>query len=333
MGRPSPLLAPLAVVFGLSVAGCKVFEAPPAPEASPSPAAAAGAAQAPVIGGCSVFPADNAWNRDVSADPVDALSDAYVASINADENADRNEAGEAVLHADFGSNPEYGIPYAIVPETQPLVPIEFTEYGNESDPGPYPIPADAPVQPGDDHHVLVVQSGTCKLYELYHAEYAGPGWRAGAGAVFDLRSNALRPATWTSTDEAGLPVLPGLVKYDEVAAGQITHALRFTVGLSGRGWVPPATHYGQSDDPNVPPMGARLRLKAGFDTSRYSGQARVILDALKRYGMFVADTGYSWFISGQTDSRWNDEDLDQLKTVPGSAFEVVATGTIQRPNW
>jgi hypothetical protein len=171
------------------------------------------------------------------------------------------------------------------------------------------------------------------LFELYHARFVGPGWEAGAGAIFNLRSNDLRPEYWTSTDEAGLPVLPGLVQFEEVAAGEIRHALRFTVGTSGRGFVPPARHYGTSDDPNVPPMGARLRLKASFDLAPYSGQARVVLTALKRYGMFLADTGYSWFISGTTDSRWNDQDLDQLKTVPGRAFEVVTTGPIQRPSW
>ena len=212
------------------------------------------------------------------------------------------------------------------------MPITFTEYGSESDPGPYPVPLDAPVQSGSDRHVIVLQSGACRLYELYHAQRNGSGWDAGAGAVFDLGSNALRPEMWTSTDEAGLPVLPGLVRYDEVETGEISHALRFTIGTSGRGFVPPARHYGTSSDPNVPPMGARLRLKAAFDLSNYGGHARVILVALKRYGMFVADTGRSWFISGTTDSRWVDEDLDQLETVPGSAFEVVTTGTITRPS-
>jgi hypothetical protein len=285
---------------------------------------------APTIGGCGIFPDDNWWNRDISAEAVDSLSSAYVASIDSDPAADRDAAGRAVLHADFGSQPEWGMPYLVVPSTQALVPITFTEYGSESDPGPYPVPLDAPIQSGSDHHLLVLQSGACRLYELYHAQRNDKGWDAGAGAVFDLGSNGLRPEGWTSTDEAGLPVLPGLVRYDEVEAGEITHALRFTVGTSGRGHVLPARHSGTSSDPNVPPMGARLRLKAAFDLANYSGHARIILTALKRYGMFVADTGHSWFISGTTDPRWVDEDLDQLKTVPGSAFEVVTTGTITR---
>ncbi len=288
---------------------------------------------APTIAGCSVFPDDNWWNRDISAETVDPLSSAYIASIDSDPDADHDAAGRAVLHADFGSQDDWGMPYLVVPASQTLVPITFTEHGAESDPGPYPIPLDAPVQAGSDRHVLVLQSGSCRLYELFHAQRNDTGWDAGAGAVFNLGSNALRSELWTSADEAGLPVLPGLVRYDEVSSGEISHALRFTIGTSGRGFVAPARHYGSSRDPNVPPMGARLRLKAAFDLSNYGGHTRVILTALQRYGMFVADTGRSWFISGTTDSRWVDEDLDQLKTVPGSAFEVVTTGTITRPSF
>ncbi len=323
-----------SVLSGMILVACGgAGGASPTPEPTPQPTATPAASSVPALGGCQVFPADNWWNRDISSEPVDPLSANYIVSINSDENADRNAAGRPVLHADFGSNPEYGMPVNIVPESQALVPINFTEYGNESDPGPYPIPPGALRQFGDDHHVLVVQSSTCRLYELYHAEYVGPGWNAGAGAIFNLNTNDLRPEFWTSTDEAGLPVTPGLIKYDEVAAGEIRHAMRVTVGLSGRGFVPPARHYGQSDDRNVPPMGARLRLKASFDLSGYNGQARVVLNALRRYGMFVADTGYSWFISGTTDTRWNDTDLDQLKTVPGDAFEVIETGPITYPPW
>ncbi len=275
------------------------------------------------VGGCPVFPADNPWNRDVSADPVDPRSDAYIASIS--------RGGEGFLHADFGSDPTYGIPYVVVPASQPLVPIRYVEYGDESDPGPFPIPPDAPVEAGNDRHVLVVQSGTCKLYELYHAERDGQGWNAGSGAVFDLSSNRLRPDTWTSADAAGLPILPGLVRYDEVAGGEIRHAVRFTVDRAQRAFIHPATHYGSSDDPDDPPMGLRLRLKASYDISGFTGQARVVLEALRRYGMIVADQGTSWFLSGATDGRWQDIDLDQLKTVPGSAFEVVLTGPILKP--
>jgi len=275
----------------------------------------------PRIAGCQVFPADNAWNRDVSGDPVDPNSAAYIASIN---------QGAQYLHADFGSNPTYGIPYAVVPADQPLVPIVFTEYPEESDPGPYPVPPDAPVEGGSDstgdRHVLVLQRERCMLYELYHAykDTDGPGWQAGSGAVFDLSSNKLRPDGWTSADAAGLPILPGLVRYDEVAAGEIRHALRFTVWRTQRGYVRPATHAaGATNDPAFPPMGMRVRLKASYDISSYKGQARVILNALKRYGMIVADNGSSWFITGAPDARWNDADLDQLKSVPGSAFEVI----------
>ncbi|MCC6802262.1 MAG: hypothetical protein IT319_05210, partial [Anaerolineae bacterium] len=236
--------------------------------------------------------------------------------------------------ADFGENPDYGIPYVVVPEDQPLVPITFTEYGDESDPGPYPIPPNAPVEAGGDQHVLVIQQGGCKLYELYHAEYSGAGWDAGSGAVFNLLSNALRPETWTSADAAGLPILSGLVRYDEVAAGEINHALRFTVSETQRAYIHPATHWASSnDDPDLPPMGLRFRLRADYDISEFTGMSRTILEALRSYGMIVADNGTSWFISGATDPRWDDDDLNQLKTVPGAAFEVVDTGeAIHRPS-
>ncbi len=282
------------------------------------------AAAGPMIAGCQVFPADNPWNRDISQDGVDANSAAYIASINA--------SGRAFLHADFGANPDYGIPYVVVPATQALVPIDFTDFGDESDPGPYPVPPDAPIEAGSDAHVLVLRQGECKLYELFSARFVGPGWEADSGAVFDLYSNALRPDGWTSADAAGLPILPGLVRYDEVSSGKISHALRFTVWRSQRAYIPPARHQaGATDDVNYPPMGLRLRLKASYNISAFTGEARVILEALKTYGMFVADNGSSWFISGATDMRWNDDDLNQLKSVPGSAFEVVQSGDIVRP--
>ncbi len=274
----------------------------------------------PTIEGCPVFPPDNPWNRDISHDPVDPNSARYIAYINS--------GGDTYLHADFGSNLDYGIPYNIVSGTQPKVPINFVEYGDESDPGPYLVPPDAKVEAGSDAHVLVIDKDNCKLYELYHAQYTGPGWDAGSGAIFDLKTNDLRPETWTSTDEAGLPIFPGLVRYDEVETGAINHALRFTVWQTQRAYISPARHYGQSTDKYAPPMGLRLRLKASYNISNYTGQARVVLAALQKYGMFVADTGTSWFITGATDARWNDDDLDQLKRVPGSAFEVVQTGPI-----
>lgn len=275
----------------------------------------------PMVGDCPIFPEDNAWNLDVSEFPVHENSDNFIASISAD--------GDEYLHADFGEPAEYGIPYVVVDGDQPLVPITFTDYGDESDPGPYPVPDDAPVEGGGDRHVLVVDDENCTLYELYNAEFNGEGWDASSGAVFDLLSNELRPEGWTSADAAGLPIFPGLVRYDEVEAGAINHALRFTVQQSQRGYIYPATHYASSsDDPDLPPMGLRLRLSADYDISDYTGQARVVLEALRTYGMIVADNGTSWFISGATDPRWDDDDLNQLKDVPGSAFEVVETGEI-----
>ncbi|MCC6960909.1 MAG: hypothetical protein IT301_13775 [Dehalococcoidia bacterium] len=284
---------------------------------------------APVIGGCQVFPQDNAWNQGISNAPVSANSANYMARIAA-------LGGNQKLHADFGADPTYGIPYVVVPAGQPMVPITFTAYGDESDPGPYPVPANAPVEGGansdGDRHVLVLQQGACRLYELYRAFKNGSGWNADSGAVWNLNTGALRPAEWTSADAAGLPILPGLVRYDEVKSGKITHALRFTVSKTQRGYILPATHWASSStDTNLLPMGARLRLKASFDTSGYSGDARVILEALKTYGMIVADNGSNYFITGATDARWNDDDLNQLKNVPGSAFEVVDTGPVVRP--
>ena len=239
--------------------------------------------------------------------------------------------GNKNLHPDFGGGGAYGIPYITVPGTQPMVPVNFTDYGDESDPGPYPIPLDAPIEGGGDRHVLAIDRDRCKLYELFAATPRGTRWDAASGAVFDLRSNELRPEGWTSADAAGLPIFPGLVRYDEVARGRIDHALRFTVSQTQRGYIHPATHFASSStDPNRPPMGLRFRLKAGFDTSPYTGQARVILEALKKYGMIVADNGSNWYITGAMDPRWNDIDLRQLKSVPGSAFEVVDTGPVRR---
>jgi hypothetical protein len=273
---------------------------------------------------CPILPAGNALNRDISRAPVDPSSTRYIASI-----------GEGLhLHADFGSNPAYGIPFAVVGPHQPKVPIEFTEYGEESNPGPYPVPAGAPVEGAGeegDQHVLVLQAQTCILYELYHARRHGNDWQAGSGAKFNLRSNALRPEGWTSADAAGLPIFPLLVRYREVHAGAIDHALRVTVTRTQRAYIHPATHFASSStDPSLPPMGLRLRLKAGFSLAGYHGQALVVLRALKRFGLIVADNGSSWYITGAPDRRWNDEDLNQLKSVPGSAFEAVQSGRVHR---
>ncbi len=256
--------------------------------------------------------------------PVDPRSAEYIASIGTDVH----------LHADFGTPPSYGIPYVVVGRHQKRVPIRFTEYGEESEPGPYPVPLDAPVEGAGaegDRHVLVLQSETCKLYELYNAHRAGAGWDAGSGAVFNLRSNAPRPDGWTSADAAGLPIFPLLARYPEVRAGAIDHALRVTVPLTQRGYIHPATHFASSSsDPMLPPMGLRLRLKASYSVAGFHGQALVVLRALKRYGLIVADNGSPWYITGAPSPHWDDEDLDQLKRVPGSAFEAVDTGPIRR---
>ena len=276
----------------------------------------------PTVGDCAVLPHDNPWNTDISAAPVHPRSAAFIANIQA--------AGATNLHPDFGSNPTYGFPWALVPAATPTVPIVYGAYGSESDPGPFPIPLTTPVESGSDHHVLVVQQGSCVLYELFAASVQGGGWHADSGARWDLSSNALRTEGWTSADAAGLPIFPGLVRYDEVAAGAINHALRFTVQRTQSGHVLPATHNAaSSSDPNAPPMGLRLRLRADFDRSPFTGQARVVLDALARFGMIVADNGSNWFISGDRSPNWDDEDLNQLKTISGSVFEVVDTGAIR----
>jgi hypothetical protein len=309
------------ILFLMASSGKGVLWAFMATQDAPPPAPTKVPITSPVISGCPVFPADNAWNQNIAKLPVDPNSAKYIASINDSDNK--------FLHADFGSNLEYGIPYIVVPGSQPKVPINFTDYGDESDPGPYPIPDNAPVEAGSDQHVIVIDRGSCMLYELYDAEKSEQGWDAASGAVFNLRSNDLRTEGWTSADAAGLAIFPGLVRYEEVRAGRINHALRFTVEKTQRGYIHPATHFASDDDdPALPPMGLRLRLKASFDISKYKGQSRIILEALRKYGMIVADNGTSWFITGAPDKGWNDEDLDQLKTVPGTAFEVVQTGDI-----
>jgi len=279
----------------------------------------------PQIAGCPIFPADNPWNQDISHAPVDPRSDTWLSGLTGN------------LHPDFGSGQygDYGIPFTVVPAGQPMVPIAFGQPDDEDDPGPYPIPADARIEGGaastGDRHVLVLQQGSCILYELDNAApvAGGPSWTADFGAKFDLRSNALRPAGWTSADAAGLPILAGLARADEANAGAIDHALRFTVQHTQRGYVYPARHFAShSSDPSLPPMGMRVRLKASFDTSGYHGQALAILNALKTYGMILADNGSNWYISGTPDPAWSDDDLDQLKRVPGTAFEVVDAGTV-----
>jgi hypothetical protein len=290
------------------------------PAAAVAGAAPAGAA--PREYGCPLFPASNSLNRDISRAPVDPSSARYIASIGLGGH----------LHPDFGTNPGYGIPYTVVGPHQRRVPVRFGEFGEESDPGPYPIPAGAPVEgagAAGDRHVLVLQRGSCRVFELYSAQRRGAGWEAGSGAVFNLRSNALRPEGWTSADAAGLPILPLLARYPEVRAGRIDHALRVTVNETQRGYVHPATHLASSNsDPALPPMGLRLRLRGSYSLASFHGESLVILRALKRYGLIVADNGSSWYITGAPDPRWNDTDLEQLKRVPGAAFEAVQTGAI-----
>ena len=280
-------------------------------------------ALSPVVDGVPLFPDSNIWNTPVDRLPVSTDSSAIIATIGLDR----------TLKADFGSGTwdggPIGIPFVTVPGTQPKVPIEFG-YADESDSGPYPIPHDAPREWGSDHHVIVVDRDNGLLYELFDAEQQYDGsWHAGSGAVFDLRSNALRPATWTSADAAGLPILAGLVRYEEVASGTITHALRFTAPETRRAYVWPARHFASSlTGTRYPPMGQRFRLKGDFDLSGFSPNNRVILQALKTYGMVLADNGSSWFLSGAPDPRWDDDELRELLEVPGSAFEAVDVSSL-----
>lgn len=297
------------------------------------PPTATTVAGSPALGGCPLFPADNIWNTRVDTLPVHSRSNDYINSIG-------RTTG---LHPDFGSGlwdgGPIGIPFVIVPASQPPVNITFG-YADESDPGPYPIPPDAPIEGGPnssgDRHILIVQQGACKLYEIYAAYPQGGGsWTAGSGAIWELNSHALRPETWTSADAAGLPILPGLVRYDEVAAGEIRHAIRFTADVTQRLYVWPARHYASSvTDPKVPPMGQHFRLKATFDVSPYPHDVQVILIALKRYGVILADNGSNWYLSGAPDERWNNDELvSSLRNVKGSDFEAVdVSGLMIDPN-
>jgi hypothetical protein len=274
------------------------------------------------IPGRTVFPADNAWNRDISSEPVDPNSANLIAACGATRS----------LHPDFGTTYEgvpWGIPFVTVQGNQPRVPVSFY-YADESDPGPYPIPPNAPIEGGPnasgDRHVIVVDVDNWKLYELFDARpvNGGASWTAGSGAIFDLSSNALRPAGWTSADAAGLPIFAGLARYDEVAAGAINHALRFTCPTTRRAYVPPARHWASSQTSvNLPPMGMRVRLKASVDISTFPPDVQVILTALKQYGMILADNGGGFFVSGAPDPRWNDANIDTMKRIKGSDFEVV----------
>jgi hypothetical protein len=302
------------LIASLLVAGCSSAAEPVgavSPDASGAP-----------LGGRRPFPADNPWNTVIISAPVDPNSATLIASC-----------GLRNLHPDFGTTYDgapNGIPYVVVHAGQPKVPVTF-DYDDESDPGPYPIPPNAPIEGGSgsdgDRHVLVVDWDAWKLYELYdaHPIDGGASWHAGSGAVFDLSSNALRPAGWTSADAAGLPIFPGLVRYDEVMEQHaIEHALRFTCPRTRKAYLSPARHYASSDTSSkLPPMGMRVRLRADFDTTSFPPSVRVILRSMMRYGMLVADNGSGWFVSGAPDPRWNDEELAALSRVPSSAFDVV----------
>ena len=280
----------------------------------------------PAVAGCDLFRQDNVWNTPVDHLPLDPNSTAYVDAIGAD----------TPMHPDFGSGDwppgsgaPIGIPYVDVPGDQPPVPVTFL-YDEESNAGPYPIPPDAPIEGGPesdgDRHVLVLDRDHCLLYELFDAypQDGGSYWEAGSGAVFDLGSHALRPAGWTSADAAGLPILPGLVRYDEVASGAIHHALRFTAPQTRRDYVWPARHFASDlTGEHYPPMGQRFRLRADFNTSSFSPEVQVILRALKRYGMMLADNGSAWYLSGVPDERWDNDVLRELRAVKGADFEAV----------
>ena len=280
----------------------------------------AGQPAGPTLAGCPMFPLSNEWNRDVSSDPVDAHSADYLAFMG---------AGSLTLWPGFGGI--YGMPFAVVPSTQPRVPMSFL-YSSQSEPGPYPFPLDVPIEDNVDHHAAVLVQGECKLYETFQTSRSGNGFYADSGAIFDLVTGAPRPDGWTSATAAGLPILPGMARYDEaVEKGEILHALAFIAGTTAHAYVAPATHSaGTSSSTWAPPMGLRLRLRADYDLSRFKGASLVIMRALKKYGMFVTDTGggQNWFVAGSLDSRWSVTDLDQIKTVPASAFEVVKLGSV-----
>lgn len=265
-----------------------------------------------------MFPKTSIWNADISSLPVHARSAAWLASA---------AAGSTNLHPDFGRSGDpahpYGIPYTVVGASHPKVPVKF-QYASESDKGPYPIGSDTLIEGGSDRHALVVDSSTCTLYELYALRGSGSAWTAGSGAIWSLRSNKLRPAGWTSADAAGLAILPGLLRTDEVKAGAVTHAIRFTVEQTDTSYLWPARHQaGDRSDPNLPPMGARFRLKAGIDVSRYRADTQVVLRAMQHYGLILADNGSNWYFTGAASNDWPDAFLDELKSIPASWFEAV----------
>jgi hypothetical protein len=274
---------------------------------------AQGSLAAPVPGTtCDVFPADNVWNMDVSGLPVHKKSKDWKKSAH---------ASSTLLHPDFGGDP-YGFPFEVTDSSTPTTAVDFT-YDDESDPGPYPFTAGTPIEDGSDHHALMIDEDACVLYELFNAQWHMGDPTAGSGAIFDLGSNELRPKTWTSADAAGMAIFPGLVRYDEVQAGSIDHAIRFTVSCTRNTFVWPARHEAGVNDKDCPPMGARFRLKGSFKLAGFSDDAKVILTAMQHYGMFVTDNGSNWYFQGTLDAGWTDDLLDELKSIPASAFQAV----------
>ncbi|HEY2326623.1 MAG TPA: hypothetical protein VGH52_03970 [Gaiellaceae bacterium] len=291
--------------------------------------AAAASPKAPTIAGCPVFPATSVWNQAVDKLPVAANSAQMIASIGVDSS----------LHPDFGSGlydgSQIGIPYVVVHGAKiPKSRVKF-DYADESDQGPYPIPRNVPIEgqphPNDgDRHALIVDEDSCRLYELYALQHTASGWTAGSGAIWSLRSNKLRPAGWTSADAAGLPILPGLARWADAATGAINHALRFTASRTRKTYIYPARHFASSDsDPSLPPMGLRVRLKASVNISSFPLQARIVLTALKKYGMILADNGSPWYISGAPNSHWSNDQLHSLSRLTGDDFEVVDTSKLR----
>ena len=287
--------------------------------AAASPAWAGSPPSAP---NCPILPADNVWHADISGLPVNAHSGAWLGNM---------AAGSTHLHPDFGSsgdpNAPYGIPWTAVPDSHSRVTPSF-DYADESDPGPYPFGPDTPIEGGQastgDRHALMVDKDTCVLYELYNANWNGGRPTAGSGAVFNLRSNALRPATWTSADAAGLPIMPGLLRLDEVQSGNIDHAIRFTASRTDRSFLWPARHQaGSASDPNLPPMGARFRLRGDFNMAGYRPDTQVVLRAMQHYGLILADNGSNWYFQGEAINNWDDGFISDLKRIPASAFEAV----------
>lgn len=280
--------------------------------------AGAGAIPPPDAPACPVFPADNVWHSDISKVPKHPRSAAWMASM---------DSSTTDLHPDFGDSGEpmpYGIPYTVVGTSHPDVSVDF-DYSDESDDGPYPFGEDTPIEGGSDRHAIMIDKDACTLYELFDAEYAsGGGSTAGSGAIWNMKSNALRAAGWTSADAAGLPIFAGLLRIDEVKAGNVDHAIRMTAQRTDRSYVWPARHQaGAANDKNLPPMGARFRLKAGFATSGFRSDTKVVLAAMKKYGMILADNGSDWYFTGAASEDWPDAFLDELKSIPASAFEAV----------